>query len=300
MSRRHARAAALALALDRAVTHPDRVPHPVALFGRAMSRVEARTYADDHRAGAAYATTGVAVAAAAGMLARSTVAATWVSLGGRQLHDVASGIGALLREGDIAAARTALPALVGRDPDALDAGGIARAVVESVAENTVDAVVAPALWAAVAGAPGVLVHRAVDTMDSMVGHRSDRYARFGTASARLDDAMAWAPARATVALVCLARPEQSRRVLRTVRRDAGSHPSPNAGVAEAAFAAALGVRLGGTTVYADRTERRPELGDGRDATTVDIDRAVGLSREVTTLLAVLLLGLGVGRGRGRR
>src|SRR5690606_6746519 len=122
-------------------------PHPVAVFGSLMGRAERRLLADDERAGALYTGLGLAGAVAAGALVRSTTLATWVSLGGRQLHETAESIGTLLSAGDLDAARSALPSLVGRDPTALDADGIARAVVESVAENTVDAIVAPALWA---------------------------------------------------------------------------------------------------------------------------------------------------------
>src|SRR5690606_6648300 len=117
-----------------------------------------------------------------------------------------------LDAGDVDAARAALPALVGRDPSALDADGIARAVVESVAENTVDAVVAPALWAAALGPAGAGAHKAASTLDSMVGHRTARYERFGWAAARLDDAMAYVPARTTAALVAAARPSRARAV----------------------------------------------------------------------------------------
>jgi adenosylcobinamide-phosphate synthase len=157
-------------------------------------------------------------------------------------------------------------------------------VVESVAENTVDAIVAPALWAAAAGAPGVLAHRAVNTMDAMVGHRSARYERYGWAAARLDDAMAWVPARATAALVAAVRPSAAGEIWRTVRRDAPAHPSPNAGVAEAAFAAALGIQLGGLVRYGERVEDRPRLGEGRAVEAADIDRAVRLSDDVTLAL----------------
>jgi adenosylcobinamide-phosphate synthase len=190
---------------------------------------------------------------------------------------------ALVRE-DLDAARAALPSLVGRDPSGLDEKEIARAAVESVAENTVDAIVAPACWAVAAGAPGVLAHRAVDTLDSMVGYRSPRYRRFGWASARADDAMAFVPARVTAALVAAARPQVARTVWQTVRRDAAAHPSPNAGVAEAAFAAALGLRLGGENRYGDQLELRPPMGDGRPPEATDIARAVDLSRHVTWLL----------------
>jgi adenosylcobinamide-phosphate synthase len=297
VSRAHALAAAAALIADRLVPHPRRVPHPVALFGGAMARVEDRVYADDLLAGATYAAIGTVAAAAAGASARSTALTTWISLGGRQLHETAMEIGALLDERDLAGARLVLPSLVGRDPEALDADGISRAVVESVAENTVDAIVAPALWAALGGSAAVFAHRAIDTMDSMVGHPEGRYQRFGTVSARLDDAVAWVPARATVGLVALARPDRAVRVLRTVRRDARAHPSPNAGVAEAAFAAALGVELGGATVYADRTDDRPLMGSGHTPRTEDIGRAVALSQEVATALAAVLAGWGLA---GRR
>ena len=167
---------------------------------------------------------------------------------------------------------------------------ITRAVVESVAENTVDAIVAPVLWATAFGAPGAFTCRAIDTMDSMVGYRNEQYARFGTPAARLDDVAAWVPARVTALLVAAARPSRAVDVWRIVRRDARAHPSPNAGVAEAAFAAALELRLGGTNRYGDRVEERAPLGDGKPPTPADIDRAVALFRDCTTLLAASLLG----------
>jgi adenosylcobinamide-phosphate synthase len=297
VSRSHALAAAAALVADRLVPHPSPVPHPVALFGAAMGRVEERVYADETRAGAVYALVGTAAAAAVGRATRSTALATWVSLGGRQLHETATTIAGHLDRGDLDGARQVLPSLVGRDPEALDEAGIARAVIESVAENTVDAIVAPAFWATIGGGAGVFAHRAIDTMDSMVGHPQGRYAHFGTASARLDDVAAWVPARLTAGLVTLARPHRARQVLRTIRRDARAHPSPNAGVAEAAFAGALGVELGGETVYADRTESRPVLGTGASPGPDDIERAVALSQEVATALAAVLAGWGLAGSR---
>jgi len=191
------------------------------------------------------------------------------------------------------AAAGALPALVGRDPVGLGAEEIARAVVESVAENAVDAVVAPAFWAALCGAPGALGYRAVNTLDSMVGHRSARYRRFGWASARLDDAVGWVPARLTALLVAAARPERAAAIWQAVRCQAPAHPSPNAGVAEAAFAAALGLRLGGRNRYGGRVENRPSLGHGRPPACADIEPAVRLLEEVTWLLTALLAGTGL-------
>jgi adenosylcobinamide-phosphate synthase len=209
------------------------------------------------------------------------------------LRATASDISRMLAAGDLTGARQALPALVGRDASALDESGIAAAVIESLAENTVDAVVAPALWGAAFGAKGAAAHRAINTMDAMVGHRSTRYRRFGTAAARLDDAAAYVPARATAALVCLCRPRQARSVVRTVRRDASAHPSPNAGVAEAAFAAALGVELGGPLRYGTRREDRPRLGAGPRPRVADIERAIALADRVEIVVVASLAGAGL-------
>jgi adenosylcobinamide-phosphate synthase len=167
-----------------------------------------------------------------------------------------------------------------------------------VAENTVDALVAPALWAVACGAPGALGYRAVNTMDAMVGHRSARYQAYGRASARLDDAANYLPARLTAVLVAGARPGRAGVVWRAVRDQAPAHPSPNAGVAEAAFAAALGVRLGGCNRYGDRAERRPTLGYGRPVAAPDILPAIRLADDVNWLLTALLTAAGaVGGGR---
>jgi len=294
-----ARAAAFGLVADRLIGEPPAAVHPVVAFGRAMTAFEARTYDDRRRAGLAHAVTGVGLGAAAGWALRSTTVATWSAVAGRSLGDAASAVGDALAAGDLEAARERLPALVGRDPSDLDEGEVARAVVESVAENTVDAVVAPVLWAAVGGAPGAFGHRAVNTMDAMVGHRNDRYRHYGWAAARLDDLAAWVPARVTAALVAMCRPRSATTVWQVVRRDAPDHPSPNSGVAEAAFAAALGVRLGGPSRYGDRVEERPRLGDGRPVAPRDIARAVRLSHDVGLALAGSLVALDAVAG-GRR
>jgi adenosylcobinamide-phosphate synthase len=145
----------------------------------------------------------------------------------------------------------------------------------------------------VSGAPGALGYRAVNTLDATVGHRSPRYARYGWASARLDDAANYLPARLTALLVAAVRPRSAPMVWRAVRAQAPAHPSPNAGVAEAAFAGALGLRLGGENRYEDRVEVRPSLGFGRPPEPADIERAVALSGAVTTALAMALAGIGV-------
>jgi adenosylcobinamide-phosphate synthase len=276
---------------DRTFGEPPTSVHPVAAFGTVMTALERRLYRDERWAGAVHAAAGIALGVAAGRLVRSRAVATYVAVSGRMLGSTARQIGRVLEAGDLAGARALLPSLVGRDPSGLDGGEIARAVVESVAENTVDAIVAPALWAAAAGAPGVLAHRAVNTMDAMVGHHSDRYERYGWAAARLDDAMAWVPARATAALVAAVRPSAAGEIWRTVRRDAPAHPSPNAGVAEAAFAAALGIQLGGLVRYGERVEDRPRLGEGRAVEAADIDRAVRLSDDVTLALTGALAAM---------
>jgi adenosylcobinamide-phosphate synthase len=265
----------------------------VRLFGSALQRVEDVLYRDTRAAGVAHATIGTALGVAAGVALGSTAAATYLVVAGRALAEAALDVGQALESSDLPRARALLPSLAGRDPRDLSPREVVRAVVESVAENTVDAVVAPALWAAAAGAPGALGYRAVNTLDAMVGHRSRRYRHFGWASARMDDIAAFVPARVTALLVAAVRPRAAGDIHRAVRVQARLHPSPNAGVAEAAFAAALGVRLGGTNRYGEETEHRPALGRGRPVETYDIGRAVALSKAVTMALVGLLTGAAV-------
>ena len=269
-------AAAAGLLLDRLVGEPPADVHPVAGFGRTMERIEQTLWADRRLNGAVYAVSGAGLGAAAGSAAGSTAVATWAVVAGRELRRVASRIGELVAAGDLAAARAELPALVGRDPSGLDASGIAAAVIESVAENSVDAVIAPAFWAAVAGAPGAVAYRAINTMDAMVGRRDDRYGNFGWAAARLDDIANYVPARIFAGLVVVLRPDRAREILAAVRHDAKAHPSPNAGVAEAAMAAALGRELGGPLCYGSVAEDRPRLGHGPRPDPEDVPTAVGL------------------------
>jgi adenosylcobinamide-phosphate synthase len=270
--------------------------HPVALFGRAAQAVQDRAYADSRLRGAGYAA-GCLLAAAAPAVAVDRLtrgrpwlrvgviaAAVWTVTGGRSLTREAERIATALQAGDLEGARAALPNLCGRDPSNLDEYQLARAVVESVAENTSDAVVAPLVWCVLAGLPGVVGYRAVNTLDAMVGYRSPRFARFGWGSARLDDVANWAPARLTGLLTVAVSPlvgGSPAATWRTLRRHGTRHPSPNAGRCEAAFAGALGVRLGGTNAYAGETEHRPVLGDGRVPEPDDIRRAVRLCRAVT-------------------
>ncbi len=272
--------------LDQLLGEPGEHWHPLVVFGRLMAVVERVGYRDRRAAGVAYLVSGAAVGVTAGSLLGSTAGATMLACGGRALVDAAGVVDRALAAGDLGRARTALGSLVGRDTDDLDEQDIARAVVESVAENTVDAVIAPMFWACRYGPGGALGYRAVNTLDAIVGYRTKRYARFGWASARCDDLLNFVPARLTALLVMLARPCRAREVLRTVWRDAPAHPSPNAGVAEAAFAAALGVRLGGDNSYAGRVEHRGVLGSGRSAERVDFARAERLSRDVGVLFVL--------------
>ena len=221
----------------------------------------------------------------------ATAAATWTVLGGRSLDREAMIISGQLAADDLDAARHRVRNLVGRETAGLSADEVARATVESLAENTSDAVVAPLFWGAVAGIPGLLGYRAVNTLDAMIGHRSPRYLRFGWAAARLDDVVNWLPARLAALAAAGAAPlagGSTRETLRIVVRDAGRHPSPNAGVVEAAFAGALGVRLGGRNVYHGEAEDRGVLGDGRPVGAADIAPCHPVGRRR------------LGRGDGRR
>jgi adenosylcobinamide-phosphate synthase len=303
---------ALGALLDAVVGDPRR-GHPVAAFGRFAGAVERRLYADDRAAGVRYAavTVGLPVLGAA-LANRATrerpvartmlvAAATWAVLGGTTLRREAVSMAEALERSDLDAARERLPHLCGRDPAALDAPELARATVESVAENTSDAVVGPLFWGAVAGLPGLIGYRAVNTLDAMVGHRSARYRRFGTASARLDDAANLVPARLTAALTVLAAPTvggRPGRAARAWREDGGRHPSPNAGQCEAAAAGALEVCLGGRNVYGARVEERPRLNaaHGKPPSIDTIRRAARLS----TVVGVGALGLAVAARWGRR
>jgi len=288
---------ALGYLADQLLGDPRR-GHPVAGFGHLASALERRTYAEAVVPGAAHVTALVGGVVLAGLFAERAsagrpalrvllvAAATWTVLGGRSLRREAATIAAQLEADDLPAARVQVRNLVGRETSQLSGVEIARAAVESVAENTSDAVVAPLLWGAVAGIPGLLGYRAVNTLDAMIGHRSPRYRRFGLVAARLDDVVNWVPARLAglAAAGCAPLAGGSPAVaLRVVRRDAGQHPSPNAGVVEAAFAGALGVRLGGRNVYHGEGEDRGTLGDGPAVRVADLARANRLAAATSAL-----------------
>jgi adenosylcobinamide-phosphate synthase len=276
--------------------------HPVAAFGRAAGTLETRLYADSTLRGAGYTAACVLLAAAPALAAArltrrrpwaalaAVTAATWAVTGANSLAGQARRIGRALEAGDLDAARATLPSLCGRDPQGLDDVQISRAVVESVAENSGDAIVSPLVWGAAGGVTGLLAYRAINTLDAMVGYRSPRLARFGTASARLDDVANWLPARLTALLAAACAPVVGGRpghAWRIARRYGWQHPSPNAGYCEAAFAGALGLRLGGANSYDGVAEARPGLGEGRAPQAADIERAARLCQAVTAASAAV-------------
>jgi adenosylcobinamide-phosphate synthase len=288
-------------AMDALLGDPRR-GHPVGAFGHTAAAVERRIWADSRTRGVVFTALCAGSVLVLGIelqqkasgsragLTAATALAIWTVLGGTSLAEEAAAMARLIEAGNLPAARRHLPALCGRDPDDLDAAALARATVESLAENTSDAVVAPLFWGAVGGVPGLLGYRAINTLDAMVGHRSPRYARFGWAAARLDDLANLAPARLTALLAVTLAPAaggSASRSLRILRRDGADHPSPNAGRCEAAFAGALGVQLGGMSSYQGQAERRGLLGDGPAPTASDIRRAILLSRLTGAAATVL-------------
>lgn len=297
----------LGFVADRLFADPRRF-HPVAGFGQISNLLERHLYGDSRLRGMIHGSVLAGAAVALGVLAERrfaspaarlgvTAVATWVVLGGRSLEREAASVQTCLDRGDLSAARSAVATLVGRETSSLDVAGVSRAAIESVAENTVDAVVAPLVWGAISGIPGLLGYRAINTLDAMLGHRSARYEHYGWFCARVDDLVNLPASRLTGLLTLVARPDRARMAWRVWRRDAAAHPSPNGGVAESAFAGALGVRLGGTNRYdGNRVEHRGLLGDGRGAEPRDIGAANVLARRVSrgalvmAALAVVTMG----------
>jgi len=284
----------LGWAADRLLADPARF-HPVAGFGRLAGTLERRTYADHRGAGILHVAVLVGATTLAGAATEratrdrpvrhvlTTAIATWAVLGGTSLDREAAAVGRLLADDRLPDARVRLTHLVGRDTSRLDEGEVARAVVESVAENTSDAVVAPLVLGAIGGVPALLGYRAANTLDAMIGHRDERYERFGWAAARLDDLLNLPGSRVAALLAAALAPVvggDPHEALLAWRVDAAGHPSPNAGPVEAAFAGALGVRLGGENTYRGRVEDRHVLGRGRPAARHDISRARTLARSV--------------------
>ncbi len=303
--------ALLALALEAGVGYPDAlyklIGHPVTWIGRLIAVLDAGLNRPSLSGPARRALGGVALvlvlAATAGVaLALTGLAAGLGRLPGllglallgaslpaqRSLHAHVAAVADALRAGGLEAGRSAVSHIVGRDPESLDEAAICRAAIESLAENFSDGIAAPAFWLAFGGLPGAALYKAVNTADSMIGHRTPRHAAFGWAGARLDDLANWPASRLSAGLLILAatlRGADAGAAGRAVRRDASRHRSPNAGFPEAAMAGALGLRLAGPRRYGGTTVADAFMGEGRDAATpADIDRALALSRTACALL----------------
>jgi adenosylcobinamide-phosphate synthase len=306
-----ASAIAAALALDLALGDPPWMPHPVRLIGRAVTSGEACFRTGEPRAdlwrGALLAYAVVIVTALAAWIAiaiASTVAGwlglavavliAWTTLALNGLDRAASEIEGALRCGRDDLARAAMPALVGRDPLALDGEAMVRATVESVAENSSDGVLAPLCFLFVGGPVLALAYKAINTLDSMIGYRDARHLYFGRAAARLDDAVNFGPARVTA--LCLAAAAaltlgRGGAALRACRADARRHASPNAGFPEATMAGALGIELGGDAIYAGEVEHRARLGRAERAAAVDDIATARRLMRIATAIGFGLLAL---------
>lgn len=305
-----AAAMAVALGVDWGLGWPDAlyrcIGHPVTWIGALIGGLDRGWNTAGMRPGrdrlaglaAALLVIGVTAAVAAGLAALLprgwaglllTGVLAWPLVAARSLQDHVARVAAPLATGDLPAARRAVAMIVGRDPERLDTAGVARAAIESLAENASDGIVAPLFWGAVLGLPGIAGYKAVNTLDSMIGHRSPRYEAFGWAAARIDDVANLIPAR-LCALIFVAVAPRPRAALATMRRDAGHHRSPNAGWPEAAMAGGLGIRLSGPRVYGDRLSDEPWVNaGGSDPDSAGISAALALYRRALAASAALLL-----------
>jgi adenosylcobinamide-phosphate synthase len=300
---------AVAMAVDALLGWPSwlfaRIGHPVTWLGRLISAIDAAWNRDSdppafrRAAGVAGALLVIAISVAIGWVLQSLLPWGWIEIilvgvlawplvALRSLHDHVAAVAKPLQAGDIAAARAAVSRIVGRDPATLDEAGIARAAIESLAENASDGIVAPVFWGALFGLPGILGYKAINTLDSMIGHRSERHEAFGWAAARIDDVANFIPARLTGFLFVLLASRRSE-ALSCMTRDARRHRSPNAGWPEAAMAGALGVRLSGPRIYHGSATDEPWLNEGaRDPLAADISQGLTIYRRAMLLLAGLL------------
>jgi adenosylcobinamide-phosphate synthase len=306
-----------ALAFDALIGDPDwlwrRLAHPVALFGavikfldRVLNREEWSQ--QQRRAAGIFGTillvavtglTGILTQIAlqripAGNFGLALIASIFIAQ--RSLYEHVARVRAAFAEGGLDGARHAVSMIVGRDPTVLDEAGVCRAAIESCAENYSDGVVAPVFWLAVLGLPGLIAYKAVNTADSMIGHRNERYEAFGWAAARLDDILNLIPARLSAMLLAIAAPVAGgsiKSTLKVVRRDAARHRSPNAGWPESAMAGALGLALSGPRRYGERTVDDPFLNaeTRKEAKPRDIDRALDLFTASCVIEAVVYAAL---------
>ncbi len=298
-----------ALALDLLIGDPRWLPHPVRIIGGFAAFLEAplRRLAPPRAAGIAAALTVILATASVswGMVYLAgrfhplagdavSILLLYTAFAARDLGDHGRNVLRALRSGDLAEARRRVSWMVGRDTQSLNEKEITRAAVESVAENTVDGVMAPLFYAAIGGPVGAMVYKAVNTLDSTFGYRNERYAEFGWASARIDDAANYVPARLAVPLIAAAAMILNLRpgnAFRTALRDGRNHPSPNSGWSEAAFAGALGVRLGGPVLRKGKPEEMPFLGDPlTDFEAGHIGKANALMQMAAVLAAFAFIG----------
>lgn len=303
----------IALLFDALLGDPRWLPHPVRWLGRLAQVLEApaRGLLPARAAGIATAITVIGAAVGASFLllllaervhqqladlVAIVLLFTTFAAGDLALH--ARNVLSALESGDLAEARRRAGMMVGRDTDSLDERGVIRATVESVAENTVDGVTAPLFYACFLGPVGAIAYKAVNTLDSTFGYRDQRYRLFGWASARIDDVANWIPARLTALLIPIAAAATGKRAMASLRvllRDGRKHSSPNAGLSEAAFAGALGVQLGGVSVYRGETIEKPTLGDPIGALDQShIPQVLKVMRLTTLLSLILFIALGVG------
>lgn len=302
-------AMALAMAIDGVLGWPGRlyarIGHPVTWLGRAIALLDRRLNRESHGAALrrlagcgtllaivalaalpAWAVSRALPGGALGLLMTAVLA--WPFLAVRSMHDHVLAVATPLSQGDLPGARRAVSMIVGRNPEALDEAGVARAALESLAENTSDGIVAPLFWGVLLGLPGIAAYKAVNTLDSMIGHRTPRHDAFGWASARFDDLVNLAPARLTGLIFALVSGAPAR-ALACMRADAARHRSPNAGWPEAAMAGALGIRLSGPRVYAGRVAQEPWVnGAAPDPQAGDLQRGLRLYRRAMLALAAAL------------
>lgn len=301
----------LALAAEAALGYPPSlyaaIGHPVTWIGALIGRLDRGL----NREGASFALRKAAGVLALGLLLAVTIALAAIVqslllkagplglvplallastlLAQRSLHEHVAAVAEGLERGGLEGGRAAVAMIVGRNPQSLDEAGVCRAAIESLAENFSDGIVAPAFWLGLAGLPGIAAYKAINTADSMIGHKTPRHLAFGWAAARLDDLVNLPASRLTALLLvgaaALDREGDARGAWRAVRRDAHKHTSPNAGWPEAAMAGALGLRLAGPRIYGEMRVEAPWMGDGRaEAGAADIRRALALYRKACWLL----------------
>lgn len=297
----------LALVIDAGFGWPSaihaRIGHPVTWIGALIAALDRRFNRDGDSeatrrgaglcvaiavialvAGVAWACASILPGGWPGLIIAGVLA--WPLVAARSMHDHVDAVARPLLSGDLPAARQAVAMIVGRDPSQLDAAGIARAATESLAENTSDGIVAPLFWGVIFGLPGIAAYKAINTLDSMIGHRTPRYEAFGWAAARIDDVANLIPARMTGLLFAIVS-VRPRIALATMWRDAGHHRSPNAGWPEAAMAGALGIRLSGPRSYEGQLSQEPWLNsEAPDPTAADLNQALALYRRAMFVLAL--------------